>query len=48
MYKIEWLGKGEVSGPFGGWYKVVSYSEIAEFCKETIEEGGIILSITAA
>lgn len=39
MYAIEWLGKDEKPGPLGGWIKIVSYSQIAEFCKEAIEEG---------
>ena len=48
MYKVEWIGKDEMPGPLGSWIKVLSYEQIAPFCKETIEAGGIILRITKA
>ena len=37
MYKVEWIGKDEMPGPLGSWIKVLSYEQIAPFCKETIE-----------
>ncbi len=48
MYNVEWISKDEQPGPLGGWIKILSYEQIAPFCKETIEAGGIILRITKA
>lgn len=48
MYNVEWIGKDKQPGLLGGWIKILSYEQIAPFCKETIEAGGIILRITKA
>ena len=48
MFTVEWLSKGETSGPLGGWIKVLSAEDAKTFIFNVILDGGTILCLKAS